>query len=197
MDMHVFISVLSVMYSWFLCTVLSAPTGETPTDSTTTQGRHVRTKRCSCATFLDKECVYFCHLDIIWVNTPERVVSYGLGSAPRTKRAFADSMATTSKPRCKCVRANDPTCSDFCQTEKQPRYGTQPGTVIRSAEGDGCAETQCKHKLAADTSGIRSIKSSSKKLVSPAAIRDALKIRLRVRRQNHRMRTQWGVSGAS
>ncbi|CAL1583825.1 unnamed protein product [Knipowitschia caucasica] len=49
---------------------------------------HLRTKRCSCATFLDKECVYFCHLDIIWVNTPERVVSYGLGNAPRTKRSL-------------------------------------------------------------------------------------------------------------
>lgn len=34
---------------------------------------HLRTKRCSCATFLDKECVYFCHLDIIWVSTPEWV----------------------------------------------------------------------------------------------------------------------------
>ena len=55
----------------YLIAVLAAPSGETTTASTTTQGRHVRTKRCSCATFLDKECVYFCHLDIIWVNTPE------------------------------------------------------------------------------------------------------------------------------
>lgn len=31
---------------------------------------HVRTKRCSCNSWDDKECVYFCHLDIIWVNTP-------------------------------------------------------------------------------------------------------------------------------
>lgn len=29
-----------------------------------------RTKRCSCNSWLDKECIYFCHLDIIWVNTP-------------------------------------------------------------------------------------------------------------------------------
>ncbi|XP_034401324.1 endothelin-2-like [Cyclopterus lumpus] len=61
---------------------LSAPAGETPTASTDSQlRRHVRTKRCSCATFMDNECVYFCHLDIIWVNTPERVVAYGLGNA--------------------------------------------------------------------------------------------------------------------
>lgn len=30
----------------------------------------VRTKRCSCSELLDTECHYFCHLDIIWVNTP-------------------------------------------------------------------------------------------------------------------------------
>jgi len=30
----------------------------------------IRTKRCSCNSWLDKECIYFCHLDIIWVNTP-------------------------------------------------------------------------------------------------------------------------------
>lgn len=29
-----------------------------------------RSKRCSCSSLMDKECVYFCHLDIIWVNTP-------------------------------------------------------------------------------------------------------------------------------
>lgn len=29
-----------------------------------------RSKRCSCNSWLDKECIYFCHLDIIWVNTP-------------------------------------------------------------------------------------------------------------------------------
>ncbi|KAL2084970.1 hypothetical protein ACEWY4_020488 [Coilia grayii] len=30
----------------------------------------VRTKRCSCTNQMDSECHYFCHLDIIWVNTP-------------------------------------------------------------------------------------------------------------------------------
>ncbi|KAG8133327.1 putative Endothelin 1 protein [Naja naja] len=30
-----------------------------------------RVKRCSCYSLMDKECVYFCHLDIIWINTPE------------------------------------------------------------------------------------------------------------------------------
>lgn len=42
-----------------------------PSAAAASPEHHLRTKRCSCATFLDKECVYFCHLDIIWVNTPE------------------------------------------------------------------------------------------------------------------------------
>lgn len=32
---------------------------------------HRRTRRCTCFTYKDKECVYYCHLDIIWINTPE------------------------------------------------------------------------------------------------------------------------------
>nr|XP_032829656.1 endothelin-3-like [Petromyzon marinus] len=45
-----------------------------------------RTKRCSCATFLDRECIYYCHLDIIWVNSPEKTVPYGVGSRGRSRR---------------------------------------------------------------------------------------------------------------
>ncbi|KAG8513321.1 Endothelin-3 [Galemys pyrenaicus] len=30
-----------------------------------------RARRCTCFTYKDKECVYYCHLDIIWINTPE------------------------------------------------------------------------------------------------------------------------------
>lgn len=36
----------------------------------------VRTKRCSCNNQLDSECHYFCHLDIIWVNTPRWVFAH-------------------------------------------------------------------------------------------------------------------------
>lgn len=32
--------------------------------------QRVRTKRCACSSPMDSECHYFCHLDIIWVNTP-------------------------------------------------------------------------------------------------------------------------------
>ncbi|XP_070703137.1 endothelin-1 [Pempheris klunzingeri] len=200
MDLYILISALSVMHSWVLSTVLSAPSGETPTASAATQGRHVRTKRCSCATFLDKECVYFCHLDIIWVNTPERVVSYGMGNAPRTRRAVADSMATSSGRRCQCSRENDDTCRNFCRLESRLRSGSLPD-VIRSADGDGCAEAQCKPKLAGDTGRIKRTKSSNKKRVWPLAIRAALKTRLLLAkwraRQRHRARAWEGESKAS
>ena len=57
-----------IIVSCFIVT--AAPVGE-DSPATVSPERHARNKRCSCASFLDKECVYFCHLDIIWVNTPE------------------------------------------------------------------------------------------------------------------------------
>ncbi|XP_029022090.1 endothelin-1 [Betta splendens] len=167
MDIYVLISVLSLMYSWMLCTVRAAPAAHTTAAPAVTQRRHVRTKRCSCATFLDKECVYFCHLDIIWVNTPERVVSYGMGDAPRTRRAAPGSMATRSGARCRCAREDDAACSSFC-LERDLRYETPTD----SAEGDGCAGAQCKHELAADTGASTRLKGSEQLLKA------ALKTRL-------------------
>ncbi|XP_044144097.1 endothelin-2 isoform X1 [Bufo gargarizans] len=68
---------------------------------------HPRVKRCSCNNWMDKECIYFCHLDIIWVNTGSQMLPYGLGSpGRRRKRASA---------RCQCGKAKDRTCSRFCQ----------------------------------------------------------------------------------
>ncbi|KAF4021926.1 hypothetical protein G4228_013297 [Cervus hanglu yarkandensis] len=48
----------------------TTPTPEQPAPLPRARGSHLRTRRCSCSSWLDKECVYFCHLDIIWVNTP-------------------------------------------------------------------------------------------------------------------------------
>uniref|UniRef100_A0A3B5KG13 Endothelin-1 n=1 Tax=Takifugu rubripes TaxID=31033 RepID=A0A3B5KG13_TAKRU len=124
MDLCILSSVLSIMYSCMLHTVPAvAASADAPE-------HHLRTKRCSCATFLDKECVYFCHLDIIWVNTPERVVSYGLGSAPRTKRAVDESMATSSGPRCRCLRQKDNRCRRFCLLGTALRRSGPPGTRV-------------------------------------------------------------------
>ncbi|XP_034016994.1 endothelin-1 isoform X1 [Thalassophryne amazonica] len=182
MDLHVWFAALSLIYSGIACAAPAAPTPSTP-------GRHVRTKRCSCATFLDKECVYFCHLDIIWVNTPERVVSYGLGSAPRMRRALSDSR---SAPRCRCLHENDSACTKFCQMGNHVRYETS-----ETVERDGRAETSRKHKLAADTSWIRRVKSSKKKGAPALATRTRLLLKKWRVRQRRRTRSWKSDSSAS
>uniref|UniRef100_A0A8D0BGL8 Endothelin-1 n=1 Tax=Salvator merianae TaxID=96440 RepID=A0A8D0BGL8_SALMN len=83
-----------------------------------------RSKRCSCSSLMDKECVYFCHLDIIWINTPERTVPYGLGSPSRTKRSL-DSLPSGrlqgSLSRCVCANLQDQKCVNFCHAGKEQR----------------------------------------------------------------------------
>ncbi|XP_070768800.1 endothelin-2 [Enoplosus armatus] len=65
-----------------------------------------RTKRCACSSPLDSECHYFCHLDIIWVNTPSKTTVYGLGSPLSRRRR--------STCRCTCANPDDQTCTSFC-----------------------------------------------------------------------------------
>ncbi|KAG8507622.1 Endothelin-2, partial [Galemys pyrenaicus] len=85
----------------------AAATQEQPAPSHRAQGSHLRPRRCSCNSWLDKECVYFCHLDIIWVNTPGQTAPYGLGNPPRRRRR--------SLPRrCECSSARDSACATFC-----------------------------------------------------------------------------------
>nr|XP_046274369.1 endothelin-2 [Scatophagus argus] len=85
--------------------------GELPTQPHP-QPHHVRTKRCSCNNWDDKECIYFCHLDIIWVNTPSKLLPYGLGSPlSRRRRRSAD--------RCECLNPADKTCSVFCHNSSE------------------------------------------------------------------------------
>ncbi|XP_029427503.1 endothelin-2 [Rhinatrema bivittatum] len=77
--------------------------------------RHpLRSKRCSCNSWLDKECIYFCHLDIIWVNTPGQTIPYGLGNPPKRRKR--------SLHRCECSSSRDGSCANFCQSK--PRYST-------------------------------------------------------------------------
>ncbi|KAK2493981.1 hypothetical protein MC885_021797 [Smutsia gigantea] len=58
-------------------------TPEQPASSPRARGSHLRPRRCSCSSWLDKECVYFCHLDIIWVNTPGAgAVAVSSGGSP-------------------------------------------------------------------------------------------------------------------
>uniref|UniRef100_A0A3Q0T5F2 Endothelin-3 n=1 Tax=Amphilophus citrinellus TaxID=61819 RepID=A0A3Q0T5F2_AMPCI len=78
-----------------------------------------RQKRCTCYSYKDKECVYYCHLDIIWINTPERTVPYGMSSyrgPQRKRRAVQPPQHGGAKtPRCACVVSDaDLECRDFC-----------------------------------------------------------------------------------
>ncbi|XP_068928596.1 endothelin-3 [Petaurus breviceps papuanus] len=92
-----------------------------------------REKRCTCYTYKDKECVYYCHLDIIWINTPERTVPYGLSNYQgsfRGKRS-ADPIRRTSPPfegprnRCSCTEQNDDACIHFCTRSEDNRSNSR------------------------------------------------------------------------
>ncbi|XP_037667508.1 endothelin-3 isoform X2 [Choloepus didactylus] len=76
--------------------------------------RH-RARRCTCFTYKDKECVYYCHLDIIWINTPERTVPYGLSNYRGSFRSKRSAGPSTWRPlRCSCVDRDDKACVHFC-----------------------------------------------------------------------------------
>ncbi|XP_036113392.1 endothelin-2 isoform X1 [Molossus molossus] len=98
----------------------AAATQEQPVPSPHAPGSHLRPRRCSCSSWLDKECVYFCHLDIIWVNTPGQTAPYGLGNPPRRRRR--------SLPRrCECSSARDPACATFCHRRPGAETMANPG----------------------------------------------------------------------
>ncbi|NXA23919.1 EDN2 protein, partial [Ibidorhyncha struthersii] len=94
---------------------------------------HPRTKRCSCNSWLDKECIYFCHLDIIWVNTPGHTAPYGLGSPPRRRKR--------SLSRCQCSHSRDSICATFCQAKpgylQSLKLSESSGASMKSPQGGG------------------------------------------------------------
>ncbi|XP_056293526.1 endothelin-3 isoform X2 [Pseudoliparis swirei] len=87
-------------------------------------GARTRSKRCTCYTYADKECVYYCHLDIIWINTPERTVPYGMSSyqgSLRVRRSTEQRSRGEVGQRCVCTRQTDSRCSSFCIDSRQKR----------------------------------------------------------------------------
>ncbi|XP_023663340.1 endothelin-2 [Paramormyrops kingsleyae] len=83
--------------------------------------QHVRVKRCSCNNQMDTECHYFCHLDIIWVNTPSKMTLYGLGSPLSRRRRSAQ--------RCACASLSDRTCSSFCRRSSENVSTWEPSSI--------------------------------------------------------------------
>uniref|UniRef100_A0A671TX16 Endothelin-1-like n=1 Tax=Sparus aurata TaxID=8175 RepID=A0A671TX16_SPAAU len=49
---------------------ISSPTAEEGPRAQLPHTAHRREKRCSCENQKDKECIFFCHIGIVWVNTP-------------------------------------------------------------------------------------------------------------------------------
>ncbi|NXA41171.1 EDN2 protein, partial [Eudromia elegans] len=92
---------------------------------------HLRTKRCSCNSWLDKECIYFCHLDIIWVNTPGHTAPYGLGAPRRRKRSLG---------RCECSHSRDSVCATFCQ----PKPGFLQSVKLPVSSGESMKTLQSR-----------------------------------------------------
>ncbi|KAJ8267714.1 hypothetical protein COCON_G00128860 [Conger conger] len=198
MELRVVITVLSIIVSGFLQTVTPAPTSpETePVATTRPSPRHIRTKRCSCATFLDKECIYFCHLDIIWINTPERTVSYGLGSAPRKKRSLEKPLLlsrTQQRKRCQCADKEDSTCSMFCQPDNTP---ARSQAARLPSQGSGCTTWQCLYNRAANKRQIKRTEDSRPWSRTPWALRNMWRAILRRAQKRAQARAQGGKKAA-
>ncbi|XP_003787794.1 endothelin-3 isoform X1 [Otolemur garnettii] len=99
---------------------------------------HHRSRRCTCFTYKDKECVYYCHLDIIWINTPEQTVPYGLSNyrgSFRGRRSVGPSWGSRqpseqTHTRCACVGREDKACLHFCtqtlNASSSSRTATKP-----------------------------------------------------------------------
>ncbi|CAB1333706.1 unnamed protein product [Coregonus sp. 'balchen'] len=104
---------------------LGLPLSERPKSSDLAPPHRVRTKRCACNNQLDSECHYFCHLDIIWVNTPSKTTVYGLGSPLSRRRRSAG--------RCVCADSDDHTCTIMCQDSS---YNSSPQSAIKSSRAN-------------------------------------------------------------
>ncbi|XP_041867270.1 endothelin-2 [Melanotaenia boesemani] len=105
--------IFNILLFFIVCMTLQEgsglPLSERPAQAS--HPSHIRTKRCSCNSWEDKECIYFCHLDIIWVNTPSKLLPYGLGSPHSRRRRSAN--------RCKCLNLADRTCHSFCHQSSE------------------------------------------------------------------------------
>ncbi|XP_060114281.1 endothelin-2 [Heteronotia binoei] len=110
-----------------LCVLLGEGVGRPPAESpqAASSGRHLRMKRCSCNNWMDKECIYFCHLDIIWINTPGHSTPYGLGNLQKRQKRALD--------RCECAHSKDSICATFCHKRpwgrKSPRVPKSKGRL--------------------------------------------------------------------
>ncbi|NWI66319.1 EDN1 protein, partial [Todus mexicanus] len=127
--------------------ILAAPAAEAAAP-------HRRLRRCSCSSLMDEECVYFCHLDIIWINTPEKTVPYGLGGPSRSRRSLKDAapeMFAEPRSRCRCANQKDKECLNFCQTGKDLwAQSTVEKTSRHRNKAPNCIGLKCMNRQLVD-----------------------------------------------
>uniref|UniRef100_A0A2K6TA98 Endothelin-3 n=1 Tax=Saimiri boliviensis boliviensis TaxID=39432 RepID=A0A2K6TA98_SAIBB len=127
-------------------TALQGPSPGSPGQEQAAKGtpEHHRSRRCTCFTYKDKECVYYCHLDIIWINTPERTVPYGLsnhrGRFRRGKRSAGlppGSLPLSQRPhlRCACAGKYDKACLQFCTQTLDVSSNSRTAKTDKEEEG--------------------------------------------------------------
>ncbi|NXA08681.1 EDN1 protein, partial [Sapayoa aenigma] len=146
---------------------------------------HRRARRCSCSSLLDEECVYFCHLDIIWINTPEKTVPYGLGGPSRSRRSLKDmmpEMLIEPSSRCLCANQKDKKCLNFCQTGKDLwAQSTEEKTSRHRIKAGKCIGPKCMNRQLAD----------SKKMNRLEAVGNSIKASLSIAKLKAELQKEW------
>ncbi|KAM9574766.1 endothelin-1 [Guaruba guarouba] len=135
-----------------------AAAAPTPPAAAAAAAAHRRARRCSCSSLMDEECVYFCHLDIIWINTPEKTVPYGLGGPSRSRRSLKDMMPemfADPSSRCQCTTQKDKKCLNFCQTGKDLWAQSTMEISRRRNEGGKCIGSKCTSRQLVDSKKMK------------------------------------------
>ncbi|KAJ0026986.1 hypothetical protein NQD34_017986, partial [Periophthalmus magnuspinnatus] len=118
----------------------SSTAGPSTEEGPPTQLRHTahhREKRCSCENQKDKECIFFCHIGIVWVNTPSQVVPYGFGSV-RLRRELS---------RCLCKHKLDSECERFCSIRPTTDLGKRTTSSHHKVHRNAFWEKRNRHAL--------------------------------------------------
>lgn len=144
----------------------------------------VRTKRCACSSPLDSECHYFCHLDIIWINTPrwgwekslcgesgsEKYVTQHdrqwiitpcfnrireCGEYKRAKSALC-FIPWTESSFLSAVRQHFTDWAAFCLDAEGPLAAAPAPTLKISPVPTSAVTGECKHRNKVTPSGIKS-----------------------------------------
>uniref|UniRef100_A0A8C3X7P5 Endothelin-1 n=1 Tax=Cyanoderma ruficeps TaxID=181631 RepID=A0A8C3X7P5_9PASS len=152
---HMIVSLLFVLCPGLLPAAPGAEVDAAPPPA----AAHRRSRRCSCSSLMDEECVYFCHLDIIWINTPEKTVPYGLGGPSRPRRSLKDvvqEMLPEPSSRCQCANQKDKKCLNFCQAGKDLwAQSTVEKTSRQRIKAGNCIGPRCVNQQLVDSKKMK------------------------------------------